>query len=559
MKNSAGSALEIDGNNAKLDVNTIGGKDVLLEGNLLADSTGTGGVMNVNLDTANSYLTGMIDSTTQTINLSVDNDALWKVTADSTLTSLAVANNGTVNMNHTGAGTYGTVTTSGFTGDNGTIIFTTNLQASKNTYDVRKNSDKLVIEGTSSGTANLAVRDASKANKLQAEGYLLLVEDKISGGTTFVGKSLNDYGIFKYKPIITDVNPEDNTVVENASHYTGYDNTNAKNWYLTGFELEEVPDDPVAPIQPGAVPSLASHAERYISYWRQLDNLNLRLGELRDNSNSEGIWTRVKTARESIDNIGLSNDRWTMYQLGYDHKYQDDANQGKKYWGVAVDYTSGKEDYAKGGHGESGATSLSLYNTWLGNKGHYWDLVAKGGRIGRDYTYAGEFPDHGESHNWYYSFSTEYGRKIINDKGWYVEPQTQLTYGHVNGVDYTTDQGIDVYNGSFNSLVWRLGTTLGKHFGDVKTGKASNVYVKAYWNKELLGDLDYSLNYENQHLGDTDNYGGSWWTVGFGANTQIGTKTNAYLDVAKNFGGDIARKWQFNVGLRWNWDKKETR
>ena len=147
MKNSAGSALEIDGNNAKLDVNTIGGKDVLLEGNLLADSTGTGGVMNVNLDTANSYLTGMIDSTTQTINLSVDNDALWKVTADSTLTSLAVANNGTVNMNHTGAGTYGTVTTSGFTGDNGTIIFTTNLQASKNTYDVRKNSDKLVIEG----------------------------------------------------------------------------------------------------------------------------------------------------------------------------------------------------------------------------------------------------------------------------------------------------------------------------------------------------------------------------------------------------------------------------
>ena len=58
-----------------------------------------------------------------------------------------------------------------------------------------------------------------------------------------------------------------------------------------------------------------------------------------------------------------------------------------------------------------------------------------------------------------------------------------------------------------------------------------------------MGDFDYTLDYKNLHLGNTDNYGGTWWTVGIGANTQLGNKTNAYLDVSKNFGGDIARKW----------------
>lgn len=51
-------------------------------------------------------------------------------------------------------------------------------------------------------------------------------------------------------------------------------------------------------------------------------------------------------------------------------------------------------------------------------------------------------------HNVGVSLSGEYGRKkAIDDKGWYIEPQGQLTLGYLGGDDYTTTNGIDVSPG----------------------------------------------------------------------------------------------------------------
>ena len=40
----------------------------------------------------------------------------------------------------------------------------------------------------------------------------------------------------------------------------------------------------------------------------------------------------------------------------------------------------------------------------------------------------------GDMHNVGISLSSEYGRKkMIDDKGWYIEPQGQLTIGYLGG------------------------------------------------------------------------------------------------------------------------------
>lgn len=540
------------GDSGIIKLNANKDKTTKLTGDV-ANSGEAASLIDIKLSNGDSYLTGAsyLRGTGKT-NLDIDNNAAWNVTANSMVSSLMLSNAGTLNMHHTGADKYETVTTDSFAGNNGTIVFTTDLQKSKDTYDVNQNSDKLVITGASSGTTYVSVKDASAATGTSVDGYLLLVEDQTSGGANFVAKGLDGGGLFKYTPIITSVNPEDNTSIADASSYTGYNKTNAKNWYLVGFGV-----DSNNPYEPGAIPAVAGHAERYMSYWRELDNLLLRLGELRDYENTDGVWARVKTAEDSLDKAGINKDRWAMYQLGYDHRYKNDTEKGRKYWGLAVDYIKGSQDYREGATGESSATSLSLYDTWFGTKGHYLDLIGKAGRMNRSYDYYGVSSDSGDSRNWYYSLSAEYGRKIMKEEnGWYYEPQTQLTYGHVNSANFTSKQGVSVNNDAFNSLVWRVGTTVGKHYGGTEDGKRSNIYAKAFWNHEFMGDLDYSLGYNTDRKAGSDNYGGSWWTVGIGANAQLNTKTNVYADISKNFGGDIDRKWQVNVGLRWSWDKK---
>ena len=98
------------------------------------------------------------------------------------------------------------------------------------------------------------------------------------------------------------------------------------------------------------------------------------------------------------------------------------------------------------------------------------------GRIYKDYTYAGDdylnVPDSGGDGGMFYSISAEYGRKkMLGDKGWYAEPLAQLTYGRVNSTDYTTDQLVDVHTGAMNSLIGRLGVTLGKEISNKENNK----------------------------------------------------------------------------------------
>ena len=530
-------AVEASGGAKVSAMNPFSAKQVA--GTMTADGAGTS--VDMNFLTGDSYYIGATTvSNDGAINLSFANGAPWNVTADSSLTSLE--NNSAVNMTYSGKGNYETVTTDTMSGT-GSFTMNTDLQASKDNLDVTTNSDKLVINSTSSGIYTINIDDTSLLSGKKAEGYLLLVEDKTSGGATFVGGDVAKGGLYKYTPLIISVNPGDNPDILDT--YNNVPTGNVKNWYLAGYEKS-------GELQPVVAPLIGAGENRYAAYRFEQDNLLLRLGELRDNENSQGIWARINTAKEEVNNI--TDSRFTMYQVGYDKKYKDDEN-GRKYFGVAFNHTKGNQDYSSTSNGESSSNAMTLYNTWLSKKGHYLDLVGKVGKINTDWDYSNaRFPDSGDSSAWFYSLSGEYGRKIMNKDGFYTEPQAQLTYGHINGAGYTSASGINAEQDSINSLIGRVGFTIGKHFNGEVDGKRTNVYAKLFYNYEFLGDSDVRMNdtYGDSysHSGD---FGGSWWTAGVGVTAQLDKKTNAYFDVQKTFGGDIDQKWQFNVGLRWTW------
>ena len=283
-----------------------------------------------------------------------------------------------------------------------------------------------------------------------------------------------------------------------------------------------------------------------------MDRLNKRLGEARyiNSEEDEGMWVRIRHDRIGKDDAYRSQN--TMYELGYDQKQECD--NGERRVGMAIDYMHGDTGYDQiAGKGEIDRYGLWLYDTWMGDKGHYADYVAKWGHLSNDfeiYNSGGEVT--GDYSNNVFSVSAEYGRKKDIGNDWYFEPQVQAQLARVTGADYTTNQGTKVSVDGINSLIGRAGFRLGKDFGEEKQ---STVYIKADVLHEFLGDQDIraldsttngnwqTVSYENE---------GTWYDVGLGFAAMMSKSSYAFLDLERSFGHDNDETYQINVGMQWS-------
>ena len=285
-----------------------------------------------------------------------------------------------------------------------------------------------------------------------------------------------------------------------------------------------------------------------------MDRLNKRLGEVRyiNSEEDEGMWVRIRHDRIGKDDAYRSQN--TMYELGYDQKQECD--NGERRVGMAIDYMHGDTGYDQiAGKGEIDRYGLWLYDTWMGDKGHYADYVAKWGHLSNDfevYTMQNGDKVTGDYSNNVFSVSAEYGRKKDIGNDWYFEPQVQAQLARVTGADYTTNQGTKVSVDGINSLIGRAGFRLGKDFGEEKQ---STVYIKADVLHEFLGDQDVRVldkSSDNKWAGISYENEGTWYDVGFGFATQMSKNSYAFMDFEKSFGNDNDETYQINVGMQWS-------
>lgn len=285
-----------------------------------------------------------------------------------------------------------------------------------------------------------------------------------------------------------------------------------------------------------------------------MDRLNKRLGEARyiNGEENEGMWVRIRHDRIGKEDAFRSQN--TMYELGYDVKQECD--NGERRVGFAVDYMHGDTGYSDiAGKGEIDRYGLWLYDTWMGDKGHYVDYVAKWGHLDNDFEiYAPTTHKRidGDYSNNVFSVSAEYGRKKDIGSDWYFEPQAQLQLARVTGAEYTTSQDTKVSVDGINSLIGRAGFRIGKDFGEQKQ---STVYIKADVLHEFLGDQDVSVmddTTNGRYVGIGYENEGTWYDVGFGFATMMSKNSYAFLDLEKSFGNDNDETYQINVGMQWS-------
>ncbi|WP_293729692.1 autotransporter outer membrane beta-barrel domain-containing protein [uncultured Phascolarctobacterium sp.] len=281
-------------------------------------------------------------------------------------------------------------------------------------------------------------------------------------------------------------------------------------------------------------------ASTAIIAWRQEDStLSQRLGELRNSEGDQGVWVRM--SRGEFEYSGAYKNQYNYFQMGYDKAY------GDWHYGAAISHNDGKTAYANG-KGDNRSTSLSLYGTWLGERGHYADIVLKQGRLNNEFEIHTEAGDtRGDYGAWGTSLSGEYGVKVDMSDGWYVTPQAQLTFMRIGGEDYTTSNNIRVSQDTLYSMVGRIGFELGKKI----TNKGS-VYAKASLLHEFAGDADTYLRLGDLHNSYSQDIGNTLYEAGLGFNYKTSADSYIYADVVKTVGDDIKTPWQWNAGMRWS-------
>lgn len=493
-----------------VNVNQETNNDVVINGNIETRSDST---VKLNLNTINSELNGAIDDNSDNgTTLTLANGAEWNNSDRSNVTNVSM-NGGIINQN-----TDKYIEIENYSGS-GEIVLAVGDSTSNGDIDVI--AGRTYITSADEGSViNMSVTNNNligTTDSAQALANLNQIANEIS-------YDAND-GHLTGKVTI-----KEGLIMPEVSGDLLFDSNNKNRGYVANVKQNS---------STTTIDNIKNIAATAIVAWRQEDStLSQRLGELRESDGGQGIWVRMSRGEFEYD--GEYKNQYNFFQMGYDWA------AGSWHYGAAVSHNDGQTTYTHG-DGENRSTSLSLYGTWLGDKGHYADIVLKQGRLSNDfdiYTEAGHTS--GDYDAWGTSLSGEYGMKVDLDGGWYVTPQAQLTLMRIGGEDYTTNNGIKVNQDSLESAVGRVGFEVGKRISD-----SGSIYAKASLLHDFAGSADTYLS----HKGLTNSYhqdiGDTWCEAGIGFNYKTSENSYVYADVVKTFGGDVETPWQWNAGMRW--------
>ncbi|WP_304240100.1 autotransporter outer membrane beta-barrel domain-containing protein, partial [Phascolarctobacterium succinatutens] len=578
VKADAGS-IELAGGTVKGDVTADNKGKISINannnaaGSILTDITGNvlataGSSVDIGLGTADSKLTGDVSTAGDAViniyadmgvwtgNADGDNvnlhlnssKAQWNNIGNSKLRSLK-GNGGIINQTDANAGNIDVGDYSGnvvvnykHTADKDTASNTlNNIKFGGGSLNIDKAAEGSSITLRTDNSDNLSYTETDNIEKLFRElSKKLYYADAGSNPDNLSGHVEIAEGLTKVK-VYGDIN------------YGEHGQGNYKDGSIKRTDPEIIYGSSETAVMRGAKSAMASTA----LLWRSENSDMLqRMGDVRLANEESGLWARYYGGKNSFDakNTKYSTS-FNAYQLGYDKQLDNN-----KLFGAAVSYNKGKNTYEMGGHGDGKAVSLSVYGSWNSDKGHYADVIVKGGKLDNDYTVYNDMGHklEGDYDTWGLSLSAEYGRRMQMQNGFYIDPSVQFTVGRVAGADYSAasdfldSKGLkkDMYvsQDAFTSAIGRISLGMGK-----TTDKAM-FYTKFALAHEFSGDFTTTFAAENEPTSSTAvDFGGTWFEWQLGGSMKVNDNSYVYATFEKKFGGDTgSNDWRLDAGLRWS-------
>ncbi|HCN7084368.1 TPA: hemoglobin-binding protease autotransporter Hbp, partial [Escherichia coli] len=321
----------------------------------------------------------------------------------------------------------------GFNG--GTSPFTTlttdNLDAVQSAFVMRTDlnkADKLVINKSATGHDNsIWVNFLKKPSNKDTLDIPLVSAPEATADNLFRA-STRVVGFSDVTPILS-VRKEDGK----------------KEWVLDGYQVARNDGQ-------GKAAATFMHIS-YNNFITEVNNLNKRMGDLRDINGEAGTWVRLLNGSGSAD--GGFTDHYTLLQMGADRKHE--LGSMDLFTGVMATYTD-TDASADLYSGKTKSWGGGFYASGLFRSGAYFDVIAKyiHNENKYDLNFAGAGKQNFRSHSLYAGAEVGYRYHLTDTT--FVEPQAELVWGRLQGQTFNwNDSGMDVSmrRNSVNPLVGR--------------------------------------------------------------------------------------------------------
>lgn len=445
------------------------------------------------------------------------------------------------------------------------------IQAGKSGAYGHAYSDRVLIFAGSGSTNYLQVvaDDSSDLSRVryrgggtEVQGNIAVATVKTDTGITFEAKD----HLLGYDVVGTELTANNETD-ENGQKKTGGE-------YTTYFVKSMDNQGASLANQKAAVAALGTNYDLYLA---NLNSLNKRMGELRENANGQGVWARVfngmQTTKFALDTTSL----YTTIQAGYDYAFG--SKGANNYLGFALSYANslGYSDNTIDINGvgkglrntNSNAVEFALYNAYVQDgaskdtgwaNGFYSDSILKFSYIMSSLTFLDQIEKAYDTNNFALTLSQELGYRFLlgSNKAFYIDPQVEFTLGFLSQSNLKQQLGnhfMDSVQDSVLTLRSRVGSSFGYKFDQFTENKGfkASLYLGTYFVGDLINGGDISIltdsgkGIELKPLASTARF-----VMNVGTNFKIKDNTRIYFDFEKSFGGSIITNYQINLGVRYS-------
>lgn len=497
------------------------------------------------------------------------NDAVWNMRDSSTLTSLTLNAGGTVNFQHAGDAAWQTLTINeDYIGNGGKLVFNTVL------FDDTSETDKLIVEGNTSGHTGVEVNNIGGTGAQTVEGIEIVSVGGNSDGT-FEKASRIVAGGYDYN------------VVQKG-----------KNWFLTSLaepvdppvdpvdppvDPVDPPVDPVIPPQepvPPAAPPKSEHqyrpefgsyqANSYAANTLFMTRLHDRLGEtqytdlLTGEKKVTSLWMRNVGGHTRFNDgsgqLKTTANRYVL-QLGGDVAQWSTDGLDRWHLGLMAGYGNSQSRSASsltGYHsrGEVNGYSVGLYGTWYAN----------------DADKSGTYVDSWVLYNWFdnkvmgqdqateryrssgLTASVEAGYSVkVGESGrnsYWIQPKAQAVWMDVQADDHRERNGTRVKDETHGNLMTRLGMKAyisGHNAMDDGKSRTFQPFIEANWIHNTQTTRIRMDDVSNEMRG-TRNIG----ELKTGVEGQITPQLSVWGNVAQQIGDKGYRDTQGMLGVKYS-------
>ncbi|RDU72250.1 autotransporter outer membrane beta-barrel domain-containing protein [Helicobacter brantae] len=325
----------------------------------------------------------------------------------------------------------------------------------------------------------------------------------------------------------------------------------------------------------GLAGTLLTH--NHSNWTMMLNSLNKRMGELRNNPNTHGVWGRIFGGEQtSTQGYAKIDSGYITLQAGYDYAFFTPSSWGEAtlYLGGTLSYgfMSSKSQEFMGNdflyapyayNAYSHSLELGVYAVYLYDCGLYIDSILKWGFITTDFKGINSHSSQANITNYHMTLGEEVGYRFSfgGNKEWSITPQAEVIFGYLSESEAKQEYDGQTLHSTLEGVP-TLRTRVGSDFG----------YALKYKNQTY--DFRLGVSYEMDYANADASYGilGATYLDKVSENALISTDHRMVLDVGVNinlcedvrfytnlessFFGKINTKYEINVGVRYSFGEK---